>query len=71
MADGTMDKPETVQVDQVWRDADERSVGSGEFRVLSVGAGRAHVLRRDSGRTTRIRVSRLLEGPYEYIGKGR
>lgn len=74
--------PQQVEPGQVWRDNDERSKGAGEFTVQSVvtGGGTANrrlsreyaIVKRESGRTTWIRVDRLLPGKaYRYIGRQR
>ena len=67
--------PATVEPGQIWRDNDQRTKSSGEFRVLAVIDGRA-VVKRDGGRTTSIAVSRLLKGTntqrgYTYLGMSR
>lgn len=75
--------PEKVEAGQVWKDNDQRSVGSGEFIVDDVVLVTnedgetypvAFVTRTSTRRKSRIKVSRLIAGGnrgYSYLGKSR
>lgn len=68
--------PEKVEPGQQWRDNDQRSKGAGEFTIVGLATDRtmrevALVERDATGRRHRIRVDRLLTGPYTYLGRQR
>lgn len=79
-----MTTPEQVEPGQMWRDNDQRTRGAGEFIVEELGTARGGMYARDTpvaivrrtntGRRTRIRIDRLLNGTntqrgYTYLGK--
>lgn len=66
--------PSSAEAGQIWRDNDQRSKGAGEFTVEDVDDTHATVRRHESGRRSRILLSRLLKGGprgYTYIGRQR
>ena len=67
--------PDQVEVGQMWKDNDERTVGSGEFVVEEIVGGKAIVRRTATGRRTKISPFRLLNTTgkrgYSYLGKKR